>query len=83
MKNHTEQLFGLLKPNKVLIEPWEIVTIDLIVHLPELNGYNSIYIVVNHLTKQAHFFAITDEFLAKDLLRLLYNQVYPIYRLSK
>ena len=83
MKNHTEQLFGLLKPNKMLIGPWEIVTINLIVYLPKLNSYNLICIIVDCLTKQAHFFAIMDEFSAKDLSRLLYDQVYPIHRLLK
>ena len=83
MKNYTEPQFGPLKPNKVLSGPWKIITIDLIVHLPESNGYNSIYIVVDRLTKRAHFFAITDEFSAKDLARLLYNRVCPIHGLSK
>ena len=83
MKNYAEQLFGLLKPNKVPTESWEIVTIDLIIYLPELNSYNSICVVVNHLTKHAHFFTITDEFLVKDLARLLYDQVYPIHSLLK
>ena len=73
MKNCTEAQYSLLKPNKVLSEPWEIITIDLIVYLPESNGYNSIYVVVDCLTKHTHFFAITDEFSAKDLARLLYN----------
>ena len=73
MKNHTELQYGPLKLNKVPIEPWEIITIDLIVHLPELNSYNLIYIVVDCLTKHAHFFTITDEFLTKNLVRLLYN----------
>ena len=83
MKNRTELQYGPLKPNKVPSEPWEIITIDLIVHLPELNGYNLICIVVDRLTKHTHFFAITDEFLAKDLARLLYDQIYPIYGLLK
>ena len=83
MKNRTEPQFGPLKPNKVPSEPWEIITIDLIIHLPESNSYNSICVVVNCLTKRAYFFTITDEFLAKDLARLLYDQVYPIYGLPK
>ena len=73
MKNCTELQYGPLKPNKVLTGPWEIITIDLIVHLPELNGYNSICVVVDRLIKHAHFFTITDEFSAKDLARLLYD----------
>ena len=83
MKNYIELQYGPLKPNKVLTGPWEIITIDLIVYLPESNSYNSIYIVVDCLTKCAHFFAITDEFLAKNLARLLYNQIYPIHSLLK
>lgn len=81
MKNRPQKPFGLLIPNKVPNGPWEIITIDLITQLHESNGYDAICVVVCRLTKRAHFFAITVEFSAKDLARLLYDRVYPLHGL--
>ena len=38
-------------------------------------------VIVDRLTKRAHFIAITNEFSAKDCAQLMYNQIYPIHRL--
>ena len=81
MKNHPQQPFGLLQPNKVPNGPWEIITIDLITQLPESDGCDAICVIVDHLTKRAHFFAITNKFSAKDLAQLLYDRIYPLHGL--
>ena len=73
MKNCTQQPYGPLQPNKVLLGPWQVITMDLITQLPKSEGYNAILTVVDRFTKRAHFFPITNEFLAKDLGQLLYN----------
>ena len=77
MKNRPQQPFGPLMPNKVPLGPWEIITVDLITQLPESDGYNAICVVVDCLTKQAHFMPITNEFSAKDLAQLMYDRIYP------
>ena len=81
MKNKPQQPFGPLMPNKVPNEPWEVITTDLITQLPESQGYNTICVVVDRLTKRAHFYPITNEFSAKDLSQLLYERVYPFHGL--
>ena len=81
MKNKPQQPFGPLMPNKVPNEPWEVITTDLITQLPESQGYNAICVVVDRLTKRAHFYPITNEFSAKDLSQLLYERVYPFHGL--
>ena len=81
MKNRPQQPYGPLLPNKVPEGPWEIITIDLITQLPESDGYNAICVVVDRLTKRAHFYAITNEFSARDLAQLLYDRVYPLHGL--
>ena len=62
-------------PNPVPGAPWDIITVDLITQLPESDGYNAICMVVDRLTKRAHFYSITNEFLAKDLANLLYERI--------
>lgn len=81
MKNRPQQPFGPLMPNKVPEGPWEIMTIDLITQLPESDGYNAICVIVDRLTKRAHFFPITNEFSARDLAQILYDRVYPLHGL--
>jgi len=67
MKNHLQQLFGLLMPNKVPNRPWEIISTDLIMQLLESNSYNAICVIVNRLTKRAHFISINNWFSSKDM----------------
>jgi len=81
MKNCPQQPFGLLMPNKVPNGPWEIISTDLITQLPELNGYNAICVIVDKLTKRAHFIPINNRFSSKDMVQLLYDKVYPLHGL--
>ena len=75
-KNRPQQPYGPLLPNPVPNGPWEVITIDLITQLPESDGFNAICVVVDRFSKRAHFFAITNEFSAKDLANLLYERVW-------
>ena len=42
----------------------------------------AIYVIIDRLTKRAHFISINNQFLSKDMAQLLYNKVYPLHRLS-
>jgi len=53
--------------NKVSNGPWEIISMDLIMQLPESNSYDTICVIVNRLTKRAHFIPINNQFLFKDI----------------
>jgi len=81
MKNHPQQPFGPLVPNKVPNGPWEIISTDLITQLPESNSYNTICVIVDKLTKRAYFIPINNWFLFKDMVQLLYDKVYPLHGL--
>jgi len=81
MKNHPQQPFGPLVPNKVHNGPWEIISMDFITQLPESNSYNAIYVIVDRLTKRAHFIPINNQFSSKVMAQLLYDKVYPLHRL--
>jgi len=81
MKNCAQQPFGPLVPNKVPNRPWEIISIDLIMQLPESNSYNAICVIVDRLTKRVHFIPINNQFSSKDMVQLLYDKVYPLHGL--
>ena len=76
MKNRPQQPYGPLIPNPVPAGPWDIMSVDLITQLPESDGYNAICVVVDRLSKRAHFYPIVNEFSAKDLANLLYERVW-------
>jgi len=81
MKNCAQQSFEPLMPNKVPNGSWEIISMDLIAQLPESNSYDAICVIVDRLTKRAHFIPINNRFLSKDIVQLLYDKVYPLYGL--
>jgi transposase InsO family protein len=47
--------FGELHPSETPGAPWEVISVNFIVELPESHGYDTIMCVVDSLTKCAHF----------------------------
>ena len=47
MKNCLQQPYGPLLPNSVPGSPWKIITVDLIIQLPESDSFNAIIVVVD------------------------------------
>jgi len=72
-KNHTEAPVGKLMPNVVLEKPWSHITADFITKLLSAQGYNSILVVCNRMTKMAHFVPTTEKTLAEGVARLFQN----------
>jgi len=50
-KNRTEQPAGKLMPNSIPEKLWMHISVDFITKLPLAQGYNSILVVVDQLTK--------------------------------
>jgi transposase InsO family protein len=46
---------GELHPSETPERPWDMISVDFIVELPESHGYDTIMCVVNSLTKRVHF----------------------------
>ena len=74
-KNRTEQPAGKLMPNSIPKKPWAHISADFITKLPLAEGYDSILVVVDRLTKMAHFIPTTKKTSAKDLARLFRDNV--------
>jgi hypothetical protein len=51
----------LLQPLPNLEQKWESISMDFIIGLPKVHGKDCIYVVVDRLTKFAHFYAILTE----------------------
>ena len=74
-KNRTEQPAGKLMPNSILEKPWTHISADFITKLPLAQGYNSILVVVDRLTKMVHFIPTTEKTSAEGLARLFRDNV--------
>jgi hypothetical protein len=62
--------------------PWHTVGLDYLTHLLESNGFNSVLIVVNHLTRMTHFLpcteTVTDEETATFYMESTVYMDYPV-----
>lgn len=65
-QNKAEQTYpaGLLQPLPIPDQKWESISMDFIIGLPKSQGKDCIFVVVERLTKFAHFFSITTKFTA-------------------
>lgn len=60
---------GLLQPLPVPTEAWTSVGMDFITGLPKSKGKEVIMVVVDRLTKYAHFIALAHPYHAIDVLK--------------
>ena len=82
-KNCTEQLVSKLIPNLIPERPWMHILVDFITKLPLAQGYNSILVVVDQLTKIVYFIPTMEKTLAEGLARLFRDNVWKLHGLSK
>ena len=77
MKHSTAKPIGLLQPLPIPAKPWESVSMDFITHLPETkNGNNALFVVVDRLSKYAHFIPTKETASAVDTARLFMVHVF-------
>jgi len=74
-KNRTEQPAGKLMPNSILERPWTHISADFITKLLLAQGYDSILVIVDQLTKMVHFVPTTKKTSAERLARLFRDNV--------
>jgi hypothetical protein len=56
---------------------------DFIIELPKVQGKDGIFVVVDHLTKFAHFLAISMECSASQVAKLFFKEVFRLHGLPK
>ncbi|GKA39937.1 retrotransposon protein, putative, ty3-gypsy subclass [Tanacetum coccineum] len=55
---------------------WENITMDFITRLPRTSsGHDSIWVIVDRLTKSAHFLAVREDYKTEKLARLYLNEI--------
>jgi hypothetical protein len=67
-KGETIKTSSLLQPLSIPSQCWEEVSMDFIIGLPKSEGNIAIMVVVDRLTKYAHFFSLSHPFKASTVV---------------
>jgi hypothetical protein len=76
--------YGLLQPLDIPYRPWDCISMDFIVALPESDGYDKIWVIVDRLTKMAHFIPLTsgDPSPVSELAKAFAKEIWRLHGLS-
>ena len=73
---------GLLQPLEIPDNPWDCVSMDFVVQLPRTaRGFDAIFVVVDKLTKYAHFIPTTTDVTADTTARLFFDNIFTYHGL--
>ena len=71
---------GFLQPLPIPIWNWEDISIDFVVGLPRTaKGYDSIWVIMDHLIKSAHFLLVDTRYSAKKYAKLYFDRVVTLH----
>src|SRR6201996_4867352 len=82
-KSFRRPLTGELHPLPVPDAPWDTISVDFIVELPESAGYDSIMVAVDSVTKQAHFIPTVTTLSAAGTAQLFLQHVWKHHGLPR
>jgi hypothetical protein len=69
-----------LLPLSIPKKSWEYITIDFLTKLPETaQGHTAIMVVVDRLSKMAHFIPTKDNVNAPDTAHFFFNNIYKLH----
>ncbi|GJR85774.1 putative reverse transcriptase domain-containing protein [Tanacetum coccineum] len=67
---------GLLQQLEIPEWKWEKITMDLVTKFPRSSsGYDAIWVIVDRLTKSAHFLPIREDYKTEKLARIYINEI--------
>jgi hypothetical protein len=70
---------GTLKPLPIPPTIWRDISMDFIVGLPKLGNTSVIMVVVDHISKYAHFFALQHPFTTSKMAQLFMDHMFKLH----
>ena len=75
---------GLLQPHEIPESKWEVISMDFIVGFPLMvRRHDSIFVVVDTLTKSAHFIPVHMTYQAPDIGRFFISEIVRLHGMPK
>jgi len=72
---------GLLQSNEAPDRPWKSIAMDFITDLPKLDGYDTILVGSDRLTKMSHFIPCSKDLDAWQFANLFMKEIVRLYGL--
>ena len=80
VKPEHQKPVGLLQPLEVVEWKWEHVTMDFVTHLPRTQQrHDAVWVIVDWLTKSAHFLAVRMTFALERFCRLYIREIVRLH----
>jgi len=71
---------GMLQPLEIPMWKWEMITMDFVVKLPKTRkGNDAIWVIVDRLTKSAHFLPIKESFEPEQLAQKYIDEIISMH----
>jgi len=67
--------YGLLQSNEAPDPPWKSIAMDFITHLPKSEGYDTILVVIDRLTKKSHLIPCLKDLDARQFANLFMKEI--------
>ena len=81
-KDERVKTLGLLHPLDIPEMKWESVSLDFVTTLPRVRGgFESMLVVVDRLTKVAHFIPIKSTHTAVDIDRIFIREIFRLHEM--
>ncbi|KAD5318337.1 hypothetical protein E3N88_18283 [Mikania micrantha] len=76
VKAEHQKPYGKLQPLEIPMWKWEHITMDLITKLPKTRkGYDTIWVIVDRLTKSAHFIPIRESYSSEKMAEVYVKEI--------
>ncbi|KAI3797612.1 hypothetical protein L1987_32872 [Smallanthus sonchifolius] len=76
VKGEYQRPSGLIEQPEIPVWKWENLAMDFITKLPRTSsGYDSIWVIIDRLTKSAHFLPIREDYRVEKLARIYIDEI--------
>ena len=80
IKVEHQKPIGLLQPLPIPEWKWERITMDFVVRLPRTqSGHDAIWVIVDRLTKSAHFLAVKNTYSLEKLAHIYVDEIVRLH----
>lgn len=82
-KGSNTKAWGLLRPLPIPDLPWKMLSMGFIVDLPPAEGFTSIFVVIDHLSKMSHFVPMVGTPSSADMVHAFIKEIVRLHGLPR